>query len=431
MFMAYALINILQNRKNMDREIPKEVIRAEKRKRWIKTGAILLGSIGVITLIIFLLRDSVSMDNLIISSADRGTIEVTVSASGRVVPAFEETIIAPIESRIMTIFKKAGDQVEEGTPLLQLDLQSIQTDYNKMLDELEMRRYRIEQQRVKNNSSLSDMEMQLKVNDMQIDRLQVEVRNERYLDSIGAGTTDKVREVELSYNVAMLEQEQARKKFENDRAVADAELRVQELELEIFRKSLSETKRILEDAQIRSPRKGILTYINNQVGARVGQGTEIAILSDLSQFRIDGEIADSYGDRISVGSKAVVRIGSDELEGVVSNVTPLSKNGVIQFAVQLEDPDNERLRSGLRTDIYVMNAVKEDVLRIKNGPYYTGQGTYELFVLNGSNLEKRSLRLGESNYEYVEVISGLEPGEQVVVSDMSRYRDKTKLKYNK
>lgn len=412
----------------MDRKIPKDVLLKEKRKRWIKYGTIILSSIVVIAVIIALLRDSISLKNIQLSSVDKGTIEVTVNASGKVVPAFEETVIAPIESRIMKVHKRAGDSVDVGTPLLQLDLQSIETDYRKMLDELQMRQYRIEQQRIKNNSTLSDMEMQLKVNDMQIDKMAVEVVNEKYLDSIGAGTTDKVREVEISYNVAKLEQEQARKKFENDRKVADAELRVQELELEIFRKTLAETRRILEDAQIRSPRKAILTYINNQVGARVGQGTEVAILSDLSQFRIDGEIADSYGDRISVGSKSVVRIGSDELTGVVSNVTPLSKNGVIQFTVQLDDPDNQRLRSGLRTDVYVMNAVKEDVLRIDNGPYYSGQGTYELFVLNGGTLEKRKVQLGESNYQYVEVISGLEPGDRVVVSDMSRYRDKNKLK---
>lgn len=412
----------------MDRKIPKKVLRSEKRKRRIKTGAIILGSVAVIALIIFLLRDSISLDNLQLSTVDTGSIEVSVSASGKVVPAFEETVIAPIESRIVKVFKKAGDRVDEGTPLLQLDLQSIETDYRKMLDELEMRRYRIEQQRVKNSSALSDMEMQLKVNDMQIDRMEVEVRNERYLDSIGAGTTDKVREVELSYNVAKLEQEQAYKKLENDRSVADAELRVQELELEIFRKSLAETKRILEDAQIRSPRKAILTYINNQVGARVGQGMEVAILSDLSQFRIDGEIADSYGDRISVGNKAVVRIGSDELTGVVSNVTPLSRNGIIQFTVQLEEADHPRLRSGLRTDVYVMNAVKDDVLRVANGPYYSGKGTYELFVLNGGTLEKREVRLGDSNYQYVEVISGLNPGDRVVVSDMSQHRNKNRLK---
>ena len=412
----------------MDRKIPKDILLKEKRKRWIKYGTVILSSIVGIAVIISLLRDSIPLKNIQLSSVDKGTIEVTVSASGKVMPAFEETVIAPIESRIMKVHKRAGDSVDVGTPLLQLDLQSIETDYRKMLDELQMRQYRIEQQRIKNSSTLSDMQMQLKVNDMQIDKMAVEVVNEKYLDSIGAGTTDKVREVEIKYNVAKLEQEQAHKKLENDRKVADAELRVQELELEIFRKTLAETKRILEDAQIRSPRKAILTYINNQVGARVGQGTEVAILSDLSQFRIDGEIADSYGDRISVGSKSVVRVGSDELTGVVSNVTPLSKNGVIQFTVQLDDPDNARLRSGLRTDVYVMNAVKEDVLHIDNGPYYSGPGTYELFVLNGGTLEKRKVRLGESNYQYVEVISGLEPGDRAVVSDMSRYRDKNKLK---
>lgn len=414
----------------MDRQIPKEILRKEKRSKWIKYGAIILCSAAAFVVIIALLRDSISMKNMQLSTVDKGTIDVTVSASGKVMPAFEETVIAPIESRIMKVHKKAGDSVDVGTPLLQLDLQSIETEYHKMLDELSIRQYRIEQQRVKNSSTLSDMEMQLKVNDMQIARMAVELVNEKYLDSIGAGTTDKVREVEISYNVAKLEQEQAKKKQENDRKVAEAELRVQELELEVFRKTLAETKRILDDAQIRSPRKAILTYINNQIGARVAQGTEVAILSDLSQFRIDGEIADSYGDRISVGSKTVVKIGSDELTGVVSNVTPLSKNGVIQFTVQLDDPDNQRLRSGLRSDVYVMNAVKEDVMRIANGPYYNGPGTYEMFVMNGNTLEKRNVKLGESNYQYVEVLSGLESNEHVVVSDMSRYRDKSKLRVN-
>lgn len=415
----------------MDRKIPKEVLRKERNIKLVKLGGVILVSIVAIAVVISLLRESINLKNIQLSTVETGTIEVSVSASGKVVPAFEETIITPIESRIVEVYKKAGDSVDIGTPLVRLDLQSIETDYQKMLDELQMRQYRIEQQRVKNNSTLSNMEMQLKVNDMQIDKMQVEVRNEKYLDSIGAGTTDKVREVELSYNVAKLEQEQSRKRFENDKQVANSELRVQELELEIFRKSLAETKRILDDAQIRSPRKAILTYINNQVGTRVPQGTQVAILSDLSHFRIDGEIADSYGDRISTGNKVVVRIGSDELTGVVSSVTPLSKNGVIQFAVQLDNDNHSRLRSGLKTDVYVMNAIKDDVMRIANGPYYSGQGTYELFVLNGNSLEIRKLQLGESNYQYVEVISGLQPGDRVVVSDMSQYRNKSKLKISR
>jgi len=67
-------------------------------------------------------------------------------------------------------------------------------------------------------------------------------------------------------------------------------------------------------------------------------------------------------------------------------------------------------------------------MRIANGPYYTGPGAYELFVLSGSSLERRKVQLGESNYEFVEVISGLNSGDKVVVSDMSQYRNKSKLK---
>ncbi len=412
----------------MVRKIPKEVLQKEKRNKLLKVGAVVVVSVVAIIVIISLLRDSVSLKNMQLSTVDMGTIEVSVSASGKVVPAFEEIINTPIESRIVEVYKKAGDSVDVDTPLLRLDLQSIENDYRKMLDELQMRQYRIEQQHVKNSSALSDMEMQLKVNDMQIDKMEVELRNERYLDSIGAGTTDKVREVELSYNVAKLQQEQSNKKFKNDKRVTESELKVQELELEIFRKSLAETRRILDDAQIRSPRKATLTYINNQVGVRVPQRTQVAIISDLSHFRVDGEIADSYGDRIATGNKTVVRIGRDELTGMVSSVTPLSKNGIIQFTVQLDDDDNTRLRSGLKTDVYVMNAIKQDVMRIANGPYYSGQGSYELFVMDGSTLVKRKVQLGESNYQYVEVISGLQPNDRVVVSDMSQYRNKSKLK---
>ena len=60
-------------------------------------------------------------------------------------------------------------------------------------------------------------------------------------------------------------------------------------------------KRTLDDAQIRSPRKAILTFVETQVGTQVSQGQQIAIISDLSHFKVEGEIADSYGDRVAAG----------------------------------------------------------------------------------------------------------------------------------
>ena len=413
----------------MDREIPKEIRKKERNKKIIRFSAIAVTIVVVISILISLMRTGVKKKDIILSAVDQGTIEVSVSASGKVAPAFEEIITSPINSRIVEVYRRGGDSVDVGTPILKLDLQSTETEYKKLLDEEEMRRYKLEQLRVNNQTKLSDMAMQIKVSAMKLNRMKVELRNEHYLDSLGAGTTDKVRQAELSYNVAQLEYEQLKQQYDNEKEVAAAELKVQELDFNIFRKNLAEMKRTLDDAQIRSPRKAILTYINNQVGAQVPQGGQVAIISDLSHFKVEGEIADTYGDRVAAGGKAIVKIGTEKLEGVVSSVTPLSKNGVISFSVQLMDDNNRRLRSGLKTDVYVMNAVKEDVMRIANASYYVGRGEYELFVQDSDNeIIKRKVQLGDSNFEYVEVVSGLQPGDRVVVSDMSQYKNKTKLK---
>ena len=413
----------------MDREIPKEIRKKERNKKIIRFSAIAVTIVVVISILISLMRTGVKKKDIILSAVDQGTIEVSVSASGKVAPAFEEIITSPINSRIVEVYRRGGDSVDVGTPILKLDLQSTETEYKKLLDEEEMRRYKLEQLRVNNQTKLSDMAMQIKVSAMKLNRMKVELRNEHYLDSLGAGTTDKVRQAELSYNVVQLEYEQLKQQYDNEKEVAAAELKVQELDFNIFRKNLAEMKRTLDDAQIRSPRKAILTYINNQVGAQVPQGGQVAIISDLSHFKVEGEIADTYGDRVAAGGKAIVKIGTEKLEGVVSSVTPLSKNGVISFSVQLMDDNNRRLRSGLKTDVYVMNAVKEDVMRIANASYYVGRGEYDLFVMTSDDeIVKRKVQLGDSNFEFVEVVSGLQPGDRVVVSDMSQYKNKTKLK---
>ena len=268
----------------MDREISKEVQRKEQRKQFIRIGTAVGGFIVLIVVVISMLQTSLKRKDLNISTVDKGVIEVSVSASGKVIPAFEEIINSPINSRIVEVYKRGGDSVDVGTPILKLDLQSAETEYNKQLDEEQMKSLQLEQQRVTNHNKLSEMEMNLKVSRMELDRKAVELRNERYLDSLGAGTTDKVRQVELDYNVSILKLKEDEQKYKNEQALAEADLKVKELELNIFRKSLAETRRTLEDAQIRSPRKAILTYVNNEIGSLIGLGGKVAIVSELSHF---------------------------------------------------------------------------------------------------------------------------------------------------
>ena len=414
----------------MDRELtPKERNSARRRKYlpYIIGGTALAA--GLITLLIAS-RQSVDREDLLITTVDSGTIETSVTGSGSIVPAFEEIINSPINSRIIEVYCKAGDSVDIGTPLLRLDLQSTETELNKLKDQIQMKNYELQQQKVNNNTRVSDLAMQVKVKEMTVNRLEAELRNECYLDSLGSGTGDRVRQAKLAYSTGKLELEQMRQQLANERKVTDAGLSVKNLDINIARKNLGEMSRTLDDAQIKAPRKATLTFINDQIGQKVSEGEKIAIISDLSHFKVDGEIADAYGDRIRVGSKAVVRIGRNErMDGIVSNVTPLSRNGVIPFSVRLDDDADRRLRSGLKTDVYIMCNVMEDVRRIKNGSFYTGPGSYELFVFNGDDkLERRSVRLGDSNFEFVEVVDGLNDGDRVVVSDMKRFINATSVK---
>ena len=128
----------------MDREIPKEVRQKERNKKIIRYSAIGVAGVIVVSVLISLMRVGVEEKDIVFSTVDKGVIEVSVSASGKVVPAFEEIINSPINSRILEIYKKGGDSVEIGTPILKLDLQSTETQYQKLLDEEQIRRYKLD-----------------------------------------------------------------------------------------------------------------------------------------------------------------------------------------------------------------------------------------------------------------------------------------------
>lgn len=419
------------HKKSMDRAIPKK---EQRKKQFTRIGKI-VGALALLTIIavagINYSRSSINAKSLTFSTIDRGTIETSVTASGEVHPAFEEIINSPISSRIVEVYCHSGDSVEAGTPLLRLDLTSTENEYKKLLDEKEIRRNQLEQLRLRNKTDISSQEMNIKINAMELDRLEAELRNERYLDSIGSGTADKVRQAEMAVQTARLRLEQQREQLKNDKEIKASNVKVQELEFAIFTKKLEEMKRTFDDARILSPRKAILTHINEQIGAQVGSGTQIAIISDLDHYIVKAQISDVMSEYVSPGKKVLVKVGNEKLEGRIGTVSPKSTNGSIQFEVRLSQDNHKKLRPGLRTDVYIMNSIHDDVLRIRNASYYVGAGTYNLFVRNENNeLIRRKVILGSSNFDHVEVVEGLAEGDEVVVSDVSEfsYKEKIKLK---
>ncbi|MBS5868038.1 HlyD family efflux transporter periplasmic adaptor subunit [Alistipes sp. dk3620] len=416
----------------MDREIPAEVKKQKMLKRLLRLAVTGTAATAALLILSRVLGNDLHENELFIRKVDRGPIEISVSASGKLMPLQEEIIVTPINTRILEVYKNPGDSVDEGDPLLKLELASVETEYRQKLDEREMMKSKLEQARVRLNGTISELEMQRRVKSMQAKQLYTDLQDERYLDSIGAGTPDKIRRAELNYEETKLELQLLEQKIENEHKNARAELRVQELELGILDKTLEEKARLLKDARILSPRKATLTFINRQIGSQVPQGTQVAVVSDLTRLKVDCEIGDQHREKLSVGAKAVIKTGDTELRGTVVTVTPSVTNGIVYFTVVPDEADHPGLRSGLSVDIHVLYGLRQNVLRIPNGTFFKyGPGLYDLWIVREGRAEKREVSLGESSYEYVEITDGLNEGDRVILSDMERYKDKQTLKIRK
>lgn len=413
----------------MDRELTKEERMKATRKRWIKIGGAIAFVVVLIIIIVAMLGESIKMQDLTIRPAEKGTLESSVSASGKIVPLYELAVVSPVSTKILEVYCSEGDGVEAGEPLLKLDLQQTETELRRLQDEMEMKNNDLEQAKLNDATYLTDLEMKIKTKEMAVSHLKAEVANERRLDSIGSGTGDRIREAELAYATGELELEQMRMQLENERKSHSAALRSRQLEGTISRRNLANMERTLEDARIKAPRKGTVTFLNKRLGTSIGAGENLAVISDLEHFKIEGEIPESNSGKLALGSGVNVRINRNTVKGHIGHISPQSVNGMVNFTVIFEEDSAALLRSGLRTDLNVVYDVQENVTRIPNGSYFQGPGTYEIFVKTAADkLERRTVVLGDSNFDYVEVKAGLEPGEEVVITDMSQYKKRKSIK---
>ena len=413
----------------MDKEIPKKEQRRESLRKWLKVAAAIAAVAVAVAVVMFLIGDSVSSADIRIRPATRGTLESSVAATGKIVPLREQEIVSPVATRIMEVYCNEEDSIGRGESLLRLDLQDAETDCRRAADEVSMKSNEMEQTALDNATYLTDLEMRVRVKEMAVSHLRAEMENERRLDSIGSGTGDRIRKAELSYATAHMELQQLRTQLANERRSHAATYRSKQLEKSISARNLTSMQRTLDDARVTAPFAGTVTWLNKSLGASIAPGERLAVVSDLRHFKIEGEMPESDSGKLAVGSPVNIRINRRTIKGRIATVSPQSNNGMVSFTVFLDNDSDPLLRSGLRTEINVIYDVRPNVLRIPNGSYFQGPGNYTMFVRTAPDrLERRSVTLGESNFDFVEVISGISPGEEVAVSDMSRFNKRKSLK---
>lgn len=409
----------------MDKKIPVRTQRKEKLRQLVKIGLPIIVLAFITIGILHVYRPSISKRFVKLSKVDKGDMQVSISASGTVCPIFEEIIASPINSRITKLYCHGGEKVQEGTPLMQLDLQATETKVNQMIDEKKMRLVKLNQLQVNNQTTQANLKMQIKVAGMKLEHLKVKWLNEKYLDSIGAGTQENVAQAHLGVQVGELELQQMREQYKNECDIAQAEEQVQQLSYSMLCKDILIMQHTLSQAKVKAPHTGYLTYINEQIGANVQQGTQLAVISDLSKYKIQGAIADTFADKIHLNSPVIVCLDKEELAGSVTSITPLSKNGMIHFIVHLAEANHPKLQSGLKTDINIMSDTKTNIKRIDYFSSYQGPGEYTMFIADKDNcLHRKKVTLGKSNYKHIEVIKGLAVNDQVAINDMHDFEDR-------
>jgi len=412
----------------MDRQIDKSTQRKARNKRIISISLWCAGGIAlIVALTIYLGGGNIKESDLTTGTVTRGVLETSVAGSGRIVPAFEEMVNSPIASRIMAVYAKPGDSVRAGMPLLQLDLQSAETEYHNLHDQHVIKNNELTQLRLSNRTQLSDIEMKVKIKEMEVNRLAIEVENEQRLDSLGSGTGDRVRQAQTALATGRLELQGLRDRLVNERERLAALEEAAKLELAGSERNLQMMERTLSEGRIPAPLDGVLTYLNTKIGSTISVGERVAVVGDLSHFKVEGDIPEGSSYKVRPGADVIVRLGNVELEGSVVNIEPQSTSGAVPFTVSLSDASNPRLRPGVRVQVYISYGVKDDVLLIPNGSYYNGPGSYQLFVKDGNKLQRRIVTLGDCNRNFVEVTAGLETGETVVISDMSKFEKHSTL----
>ncbi len=413
----------------MDRKVDSKQLKRERLTLIAKVATSIAIIIAIALVLAHYFRPQVKSSEIRLASVERGDIEITVSASGKVSPAAEQTIVSPINTTILEVYKHSGDSVVEGEAILRLDLGQVESELAQMKREQEMAQLQLSQLKLQNRSKLSEAKMNIEVQKVEQEQRVEQLRAEEYLDSLGAGTPERVREMRVAVKLGELKLKESEGQAKNRKALTASDEAVKQLELDILNQNIEQKQKIVNEAQLRAPRTATLSFVSEQVGEQVSAGSKVAMLSDVSTFKIDGKISNNYADRVSIGSEVIARVDRTKLRGTVSNINPIAVDNSISLTVQLKDNNNPILRSGIVCDLYIVESRIENTLKIPSGNYYIGAGDYTIFILEGEFLRPRAVKLGKGSFDYVEVIDGLQEGERVVTSDISKFKNKREVKY--
>lgn len=414
----------------MDRELDQSFVR-RRRIRRTSTGVMALGAAAIFWFYLpSFIRPSLNRDRIRTDVVARGTIEATLQASGEVVPAFEKVLTSPDESRVLRILKQPGETVARGEAILELDTSVAALQVERLQERRDQNENARLQEKLDLDKELGALSSQLETGKLDLEILQYKLEQQKELHSHGVTSDGAYKQAQVEVRKATIELQQLEGRMQTAEAGSASRLEGLDLEARTLDKELLEARGRLQQATTRADREGVLTWVVPEEGTAVSRGEILARIADLGSFRVEATVSDIHSSELLAGQDVRIKTDDQLMDGTLATVFPTIENGVIRFAVDLADPSHKVLRDNLRVDVYVVLSRRDDVLKLRNGPYARTGSLQELFVIRGDRAIRTPARFGMAGREHFEILEGVVAGDEVVISDVRdiRHMEEVRIK---
>jgi HlyD family secretion protein len=415
----------------MDRPVSRE----HKRKLFYRQAAVASLIIIIPGIIVIFLKSvfipGVSLSQVVTGVSDKGDIQITVQGSGTVIPAYEEIITSPFKSNIVRIIKNPGDKVFPKDTLLILNNKLAENDLNLLTNELALENIRIDKLKIELQQLREDFEFSRKIKEIKVENARLEYEGEVTLNKMGGSPASSVKKAKTAWEIEQLENSQAQYNFNNQVNSRNNGIRELETEINIEKNKIVKAKDLVDQAYVKAPFNGDLSWVIDQPGASVSEGQQIARVADFSNYKLKGNISNAWAGRVVSGQEVYIRNQDRALTGTIENIMPAITQGMMECIIRIDKGDITNLRPAQQLEIRVIISKKDNVLRLPNGTYYKDRGYKEMYVVRGNKAYRTKILFGDSNFDYVEVLDGLKEGEKVILTDIGEKYTREEIRVKK
>ena len=371
---------------------------------------------------------SVNSNRIEVSTVTEGTFEDFIPLRGRLQPRSTVFLDAIEGGRVEEILVEDGAIVNKGDPIvrlsntnMQLEVLSREAAVTEQLNNMRTIELQLEQNRLAHKSNLIDI-------DYQIVRLTRNLEREREL-----ADRSLISEADVDATADELAYYKKRRTVTLESQATDA--RMQEQQLKQLRQanqqleaSLAFAHKNLDDLNIRAPLDGKLSGFNVELGQSVERGGRLGQVDDPDGYKLNVKIDEFYLGRVDLQQVAVMEKNGRSYELQISKIYPQVNNGQFEVDMLFDEPPPDQ-RRGQTMQIQLTLGDATVARMIPNGAFYQETGGNWLFVVSpdGSEAIRRTVVLGRRNTDFIEVLDGLETGEEVITSPYSSYAGMDRL----